>query len=327
MKRFKIVAVIAAALCLTAVLAACSTETYTPPSNDPQVTKPAISAEGTLRVGVNTGTAPLAGKASKIVGIDVDIAAAIASELGLNLEVIDVGTDGVKALRNGTVDIVMGIDSSVNESGMWKSNEYLKTAVALFAAGNSGSVPKKEDGPKIAAQVSSMSSWAVTNEFGAESLVSENDLSTVFEDLKSGKVGYAASDAIIGSYAATTIGLDATIVALMQQPSGYCVGVYDTNSELCSIIQSTLSKLVSNGTVELIETKWLGAPLNLDGLPMTNAASTPSNGNQGDQPQGDQPQGDQPQGDQPQGGEGEQGGENQENPDGEQGGEGEQQPA
>ena len=82
MKRMKALVCCAAAACLAMVLAGCSSQqSYTPPEKSATVSSPTIGKSGTLRVGVNAGSPPLAGSpssSSKIVGIDVDVAAALA---------------------------------------------------------------------------------------------------------------------------------------------------------------------------------------------------------------------------------------------------------
>ena len=65
-------------------------------------------------------------------------------------------------------------------------------------------------------------------------------------------------------------------MALMQQPSGYCIGVLDTNSDLKQAISDALAALSGNGVVSLIETKWLGTTLDLSTLPLTAGATTPA---------------------------------------------------
>ena len=115
LKRFA--ACCAAAVCCAAMLLLATgcqqqQESYTPPEATPAVSKPVIAQEGVLRVGVNANNAPLAGQPSsstKIVGIDVDMAAALADQLGLKLEVTDVGTEAASALSSGKVDLVMGV--------------------------------------------------------------------------------------------------------------------------------------------------------------------------------------------------------------------------
>lgn len=282
MKRMKALACCAAAACLAMVLAGCSSQqSYTPPEKSPTVSSPTISKAGTLRVGVNAGSPPLAGSpssSSKIVGIDVDVAAALADELGLKLEIVDVGTDPEAALKESKVDIVMGVGSETDVS-FWRSAAYLPKGVALFSTTSNTTVPTKASAPKIAAQVSSTSSWQVTNEFGEDALVAENDLKGAFSDLAAGTVQYVAADAIIGMYAAHGGGYDAHIVALMQQPGGYCVGVLDTNTELKQAVSAAVETLTGGGMVSVIEMKWLGAALDTSTLPLTaGASSTKSNG-------------------------------------------------
>ena len=129
MKRFKtLVSCGLVAVCMAAavsLLSGCaSQETYTPPEKEATLSTPTIGKDGVLRVGVNTQNQPLAGQStssSNIVGIDADIAAALADNFGLKVELVDVGTDFETALNEGTVDIVMGVDSTDADVTFWKS--------------------------------------------------------------------------------------------------------------------------------------------------------------------------------------------------------------
>ena len=281
MKRYRTLAscclAVACMAALLAVLTGCSSQQgYTPPEKTATLSSPTIGKDGTLRVGVNTGNQPLAGQpasSSKIVGIDVDVAAALADSFGLKLEVVDVGTDAEAALKNGTVDIVMGIDKSDSSSSFWKSDAYLPTAVALFSTPSNTQVPTNIADTKIAAQVSSKSAWAVTNEFDKATFSATDDLKSAFAELTSGQVKYVAADAIIGTYAAHSAGDDVHIVALMQQAGGYSVGVSDTNTDLKQAVSEALSTLSGNGIIGVIETKWLGTALDLSSTPLTAGAT------------------------------------------------------
>lgn len=272
----KMAQVLAAVLtvALAAVMSGCSAqEEYVPELGSPQISSPAIGQDGTLRVGVNTEKSPLAGKGSQsIIGIDVDIAAAIADQLGLTLQIEDVGADADKAIEEGTVDIVMGQETVEEAEGIWHSSEYLPTAVVLFAKdGSNATVPTGAVTPKIAAQISSKSAWAVTNAFGEDALVSTNDLPTAFTDLSTGAVDFVASDAVIGMYAANTQGVPVEIAALLDTASGYCVGVASDNTELQEAIAGVLEAITNNGIVGVIEDKWLGGSISLDGIQKVEA--------------------------------------------------------
>lgn len=287
MKRYKTLAsccmAVACMAALLAVLTGCSSQqSYTPPEKAATLSSPTIGKDGTLRVGVNTDNQPLAGQpesSSKIVGIDVDVAAALADSFGLKLEIVDVGSDAESALKEGTVDIVMGIDKSDSSTSFWKSDAYLPTAVALFSTPSNTQVPTNTAETKIAAQVSSKSAWAVTNEFDKAAFSTTNDLKSAFSELESGQVQYVAADAIIGTYAAHSAGYDVHIVALMQQAVGYGVGVSDANTDLKQAVSEALATLTSNGTIDVIETKWLGTALDLSSTPLTAGATKSTDAN------------------------------------------------
>ncbi|MEC4272558.1 transporter substrate-binding domain-containing protein [Adlercreutzia sp. R25] len=270
MRKRSILATVLVALLAAATLglAGCSgSGAYQPELKSAEVAPPVIGEEGTLRVGVNTENPPLAGMGSgKIIGIDVDIAAAVADELGLKLSIVDVGSDPAAAIANGDVDIVMGIDDSSSEGDFWRSASYLPTGIAVFALSPDAGIPAADSGATFAAQVSSKSAWAVSNVFGENSLTPTDSLKEAFEALQAGSVQYVAADAVIGLYAAHGQGLDASIVAMLMTPNGYCMGASNENVDLQTAAGDVLARLVGDGTIGVIERKWLGTTVVLDGL-------------------------------------------------------------
>ena len=275
MKRWKIgVLVCAIVACACLVLAGCQPQSYTPQAKEPTVSASALGQPGTLRVGVNSASAPLAGQtasSARIVGIDVDVAAYLADQLGCKVEIVDVGTEPEKALKNKTVDIVLGVDASDTDTNFWKSETYLDTSVALFGTANESAIPTTDSKPKIAAQASSKSSWRVTNLFGEDSLVVQGDLKSAFDALSSGSARYVAADAVIGTYVAFSNGDNDKIVAFLQDPTGYGAAVDAANTERQGAISSAMNKLVSGGMMSIIEEKWLGTTLNLNSITVVKA--------------------------------------------------------
>ena len=79
---------------------------------------------------------------------------------------------------------------------------------------------------------------------------------------------------VIGMYAAHSGDYDAQIVALMQQPGGYCVGVLEANTELQAAVKDALAALTDGGIVSVIEKKWLGTDIDASSLPLTTGASS-----------------------------------------------------
>lgn len=286
MKRWKSAALLCAlAVALCGALAGCQSQGYSPAEREQTVPSSALGKAGTLRVGVNASSAPLAGQtssSSRIVGIDVDVAAYLADQMGVKVEIADVGNDPVSALSDGNVDIVLGVDASEADADYWRSDAYLQTGVALFATQNHTEVPAPDSDPKIAAQASSRSSWRVTNLFGDDSLVVQNDLKSAFEALAGGSVDYVAADAVIGTYVSHSNGYTDKLIALLQDPSGYCVAVGQKNTELQSAVSAAVDKLINGGMMDIIEQKWLGSPINLSDVPVVKSSAGDSKGKSGE---------------------------------------------
>lgn len=280
MKR-NVAVVVALALCLAlvGVLSGCQQLGIGAPTGKPakkaaQVTAPAIGTEGVLKVGVNADNAPFSTKVDdRMVGIDVDIAAAIADELGLSVQYVDVGTEGEAALTNGDVDILMGRDSNDSASACWLSDPYIETAVALFATSSGAIMPTADSNPSIEVQESSMSAWEVSNQFGQQAAVGVDSLRTAFEDLASGKTTFVAADVIIGSYLNRTLGTNAQIIGLLQKPGGYSVGVDASKSDLKLAVSDAVDRIYTAGVAGLIESKWIGTTLNLDNYQLSESAA------------------------------------------------------
>ena len=250
---------------------------YTPEKLQPTVSTPTIGKEGVLRVGVDASNAPYSTQVSgKLAGIDVDMAAALAAQMGLSLELVDVGSDAEGALKAGTVDVVMSMDSSDSSSSYWLSDPYLQTCVALFSKGQASSVPSASSSVSIEAQAASMSAWEVSNQFGDEALKTVPDLKTAFSDLNDGKVDYVAADAVIGVYITHTTHSDVHITALMQKVSGRSIGVLSSNDELKKAVSDALDAINSGGIGSIIEAKWLGSALSLDQYSQTANAQRAS---------------------------------------------------
>ena len=115
--------------------------------------------------------------------------------------------------------------------------------------------------------------WAVMNEFGASALTATSDLEAAFEALENGEVDYVAADAVSGMYLVNVEGYEASIVAALEQPSGYVIGVLGTNAALQQVIVQALEDLQDGGIVSVIESKWLGTVLDLSDVPMTAGVS------------------------------------------------------
>jgi polar amino acid transport system substrate-binding protein len=265
-KRASILIVsLVAALCLSLMLCGCSSEKYEPQKKEQTVDNAVLHTSGTLRVGVDASNAPFAAESSgNIVGIDVDIAAALADEMGLDLELVDVGSDPESAFANEGVDIVMGVNG---KSKIYQTTaNYRESAVCVFSTDITAPAPTKKS--KIAAQASSLSSWEITDRYGEKVLTETVDLAEAFKSLQEGTVDYVAADSTIGGYVAHTSGVDAYPVALLQKPTGYGIAVSKTNAGLKTAVDGALENIDKGGTIGVITNKWLGNQVDITTVPV-----------------------------------------------------------
>lgn len=267
------------AMCLASVMAfalcGCSSNSYTPTLKDSTIDSSTLVTEGTLTVGVNASNAPFAFQQDgKIVGLDVDVAAALADQMGLKLQITDVGSDPNTAIKNGTVDIVMGIQKTDTSVDAWLSDSYLNTATALFSTDENAGLPSKSSSTTIAAQTSSVSANEVVSQFGSDYLTSTQDLQTAFSNLEGGTVKYVACDAVAGSYIVNQSHYSAKIVGLMEKPTGYCVGVASSNTTLKTEIANAMANISDQGILSVIQQSWLGSALDLSSYQLTSDAKS-----------------------------------------------------
>lgn len=278
MKRFvSIAASIALAMSLL-LLSGCSLSTLKPEGTGPApelTPKTSATAKaGVLKVGIDSSSAPFAGNDSsgKLVGIDVDIAAAIAEQLGCSVEFVNVASDEADtALAAGTVDIVMNVGSkdfaptSVTTVGPYLTDGpafFATKATASSSASATGKVAKIPDGSTIAAQKDSVSEYQVQSAYPALTLTSTSTLSEAFNSLEQGKVTYAAADAIVGAYIATGHD-DIAFVSAIATTSGIYVGVPQKNTQLAADVDGAVKAIQQNGVLNLCLAKWIGTPLTL----------------------------------------------------------------
>ncbi len=238
-----------------------STQTLTP-------TTDATLESGVLKVGLDYSYAPFAGESDgSVVGIDADIAAALAEQLGCTVEFVNVPEgQGDTALVDGTVDIVMNVNAdSYSSTKVTTVGPYLTDGAALFAL-TSTSSPSTEAAvvgtSAIAAQTGSVSAYQVKTTYPSAKLSGADTLSSAFLDLENGSVTYTAADAVVGSYLEQEYD-DVLLVGMIGKTSGLYVGVSATNTELQTAVNGAVQTIEGDGVLNVIMGKWLGETLDL----------------------------------------------------------------
>jgi polar amino acid transport system substrate-binding protein len=248
----------------------------------PKVSPPVIGKAGVLRAAVDLSYPPFAGSVKgQQVGLDIDVAAAIAEKLGLKLEVVDAQPAAAAALvTSGSVDIVLGaltVDAAVARQLAF-AGTYASDSAATFASKDASIPADVLSTKRIAVQKDSLAYWLLLDTYGESPLVIVPSLDAAFKAVTSGTADVAAGDALIGAYMLRGY---PTLAFRGQIGSAYPlgVGVAISKPRLEAEVRSALDKLASEGVLETLRGKWFGelAPLKVTDTDASSETS-PSSG-------------------------------------------------
>lgn len=222
-----------------------------------QVASTALIKEGVLTVGYETSAgAPFIvnGSDGTTQGYDIDVASALASQLGLEVKFVEVTSPTSEA--GSTCDVVMSMTSN-HASGLTIVGSYAEDATAFFAKSEGGVITTEDLGGKtVGVQASSTSSQLLKRSNLDVTQNEYNNLNEAFESLNNGEVDYVLCDALSGAYLAGFYeGL--SCVGTINAASSIGIAVAESNADLQTAVQDGLSTLNSNGVIDILRSKWL----------------------------------------------------------------------
>lgn len=258
-------------LLFAALLAACG------PAEESASTLDRVTEEGVVRVGVRNDNPPMSfiNEEGDWVGFDIDLAEAMAQELGLDLELVPVdGTTRISFLQDDEVDMSIAsmnhtrsrddaIDFSItyfwdNQSFLVRRGEYtsIDELFGQTVAANAGS--------------SAIPSWQeyVANNGGAEAEIVEfDDKLAAMQALRDGAVeGYTEDNITMLSLAAGDPNLE--LLPGGHNPVQFGIGVPINDSEWRDAVNYALQDLWKDGTYQEIYDRWFVGPDRIIDLPL-----------------------------------------------------------
>jgi polar amino acid transport system substrate-binding protein len=254
-------AVALSAVLIAGLLAGCGSDEPEETALVPQVEPPVIAEAGVLKVAIDRDYPPFAGEdAGRVVGIDVDVASAIAERLGLEVELVDVEPEGIpERLDAGDVDIALAalpITTAVLADVSF-AGSYMKNGPAFFSATETTETVRTLAGKRIGVQTGSIAYWTLAGLYGEDSVVTYPVLKDAIVDAEEGNLDLVAGDAAVTAY----IVRDYPSLRFVEQ-LGYAdplgVAVAKEADELEDVVRATLDELDSDGVLSTIRVKWLG---------------------------------------------------------------------
>ena len=276
----KTLAMLMALAMMMGALTACGGDgTTTPTPSAPAESTPAESApaestpageasfttveEGKLIMSTNAAFPPyeMTDDNGNVIGIDAEIAAAIAEKLGLELEIDDMDFDAAQlAVQNGKSDICMaGLSENEDRLLVMDFSDSYATGVQVVIVKEGSDVTLDNLGEQlIGTQRATTGNTLCSDTFGEDHVVAYDDGIVAVQDLMNGKVDCVVIDqAPAEEFVSANPGL--TILDTPWQEESYAIGFAKGNTGLLEAVDTALAELSADGTLQSIIDKYIPA--------------------------------------------------------------------
>lgn len=206
-------------------------------------------------------------EAGEITGFDIDLIKAIAADQGFEVEVQNLGFDGlIMAVQSGNIDIIasgMTIKPEREEKVDF-STAYINAGLALAVADGNDEIQSVDDlkGKKVAVQIGSTGA-AEAQRLMDEGIVAEvvtfNTVDVVMMELVNGGVDAVINDLPVTQAYMTKQPDKIQLVGEPLTSESYGFAVSEGNAELLEMINTGLQNMIDNGTYAELQTKYFEA--------------------------------------------------------------------
>lgn len=222
-----------------------------------------LATDGTLTMATNAYFPPYEYyDGQDVIGIDADIAQAIADKLGLKLKIEDMEFDSIiTAVSTGKADLgLAGMTVTPDRQKNVDFSDSYATGIQSVIVKEDSTIAKIDDleGKKIGVQLSTTGDIYATDDFGKDSVVQYNKGNDAVMALTQGQV-----DAVIidnepaKSYVAANKGLK--ILDTEYATENYAACIAKDNTGLTKAVNQALADLKADGTLQKIVDKYIKA--------------------------------------------------------------------
>ena len=202
------------------------------------------------------------------VGLDIDIAKAIADELGLELEVKPLQFDGIltAVAAGGQADVgISGITVDPERSKQVDFTDTYYIDDQAIAAMKGGSVTKDNaaeelntEGVVIAVQSGTSGEAYCQENFPNATVQPYGNATDAFAAMQAGQADYVCTNYAVVSKMLADAYQDAEIVLPVATGEEYAIAVSKDNPALLEAVNAAIEKLKADGTIDDLTNKWLG---------------------------------------------------------------------
>nr|WP_240189013.1 ABC transporter substrate-binding protein [Nakamurella flavida] len=235
---------------------------------DVEAAKASLISAGSLTVCTHLPYAPFESNddAGETVGFDIDMMKLVATELGVEVAVVDTPFEGIKSgqdMSTGKCDIAaagMTINDERSKVILFSEPYFDATQALLVRSGDSYASLDDLSGKRVGAQ-SSTTGLDYANANAAESgyeVVEFQDLASEQQALVTNQIDGAINDLPVWSEYIKEQAGTTKIAAQFDTGEQYGFGMKLDNTPLKSVVDATISKAQSDGTYDELYTQWIG---------------------------------------------------------------------
>ena len=247
MKNLKKILAAALALCMLLCFAGCGAK-----------------EDNVLTMGTNATFPPyeFVDDDGNIVGIDAEIAAAIAEKLGMELEIKDMEFDSlITACAGGSVDVVLaGMTVTDERKESVNFSDTYATGIQVIIVKEDSEITKVEDldGKMIGVQAGTTGDIYCTDDYGQDNVKQYNNGALAVAALQNDQIDCVIIDnEPAKSYVAANEGLK--ILETEYVTEDYAIAVAKENTELLEKINKAMAELKADGTIDKIIDEYIPA--------------------------------------------------------------------
>ena len=198
---------------------------------------------------------------AKVAGVDADIAAEIAKDLGVELEIIDMDFDGIiLAVQSGKGDFgAAGMTvTAEREEQVAFSIKYVKSAQYILVKADSDITCAADlEGKTIGVQLGTTGDFYATDEIPGSTVMPYKDAVTASLDLANGRIDAVITDELPAkSIAASNEALKLIEEVLTEEE--YAIAVAKEKTDLIEAINATITRLQEEGLIEVFINTHMG---------------------------------------------------------------------
>ena len=205
------------------------------------------------------------------IGFDMELAAAIADEMGLELQIIDTAWDGIFAgLDADKYDVIMACVSytdSRNEEYLL-SKPYVANAPVLVVPNDSDIADVTDlSGKSVAVQMETTADYVMQDQISAGvdmDLRQYEKVINAFDEIKAGRVDAVCTDTVVANYYLGDESNNYKTVWQAPEAEPIVMCFKKGNDNLKDAMEAAVSTLKENGKLGEIATKYFGSDITAD---------------------------------------------------------------